>query len=221
MAFVFGKTTTRPGPSNRVTVFVLSSTKSVRKVVGTQNRFLAGLYIPRAGASVALVPKLGRTSGSISGETVLYHEYAHHFMRATLTDRAYPRWFVEGFAEFFGSKRFREDGSVVLGAPAEHRGADRHGLARTGRREVRGSDWRRDQRQRRQHQGIGRRERAIDLGAKAAPELPRLDVRHGRNRRGTRERRDVVTSAGKRRRHGRTSVAVRGRAAPNERATTR
>jgi tetratricopeptide (TPR) repeat protein len=52
---------------------------------------------------------------------VLYHEYAHHFMFARLTARAYPRWFTEGFAEFFAGVRFREDGSVLLGAPATHR----------------------------------------------------------------------------------------------------
>ena len=125
MAFIFGKAKTRPGPSNRVTVFIVSSATKVRKVSGTQNPFVAGMYIPRAGASVALVPKVGRaTHSGMSGETILYHEYAHHFMIANLTDRAYPRWFTEGFAEFFASARFREDGSVVLGAPASHRARD-------------------------------------------------------------------------------------------------
>ncbi len=125
MAFLFGKAKTRPGPSNRVTVFVVSSTKKVRKVSGTENRFVAGLYIPRAGSSVALIPKLGSSSNlNASGETILYHEYAHHFMMANLANRAYPRWFTEGFAEFFASTRFRDDGSVLLGTPAHHRSAE-------------------------------------------------------------------------------------------------
>ena len=55
----------------------------------------------------------------LSGETVLYHEYAHHFMIAGLTARAFPRWFTEGFAEFFAGVRFEKDGSVLLGTPAQ------------------------------------------------------------------------------------------------------
>src|SRR5688572_11699689 len=60
MAFLFGKAQTKPGPSNRVTVFVVSSATKVREVSSVRNRFVAGLYIPRAGSSVALVPKVGR-----------------------------------------------------------------------------------------------------------------------------------------------------------------
>src|SRR5688572_25367795 len=75
MGFLFGKTQTKPGPSNRVTVFVVSSATKVRKVSGTRNPFVAGMYIPRAGSSVALVPKVGRSTHSgMSGETILYHE---------------------------------------------------------------------------------------------------------------------------------------------------
>jgi cytochrome c-type biogenesis protein CcmH/NrfG len=124
MGQVFAKPQTRPGPSNRVTIFVVSSRREVREVLGTRNRFLAGQYIPRAGASVAVVPRMGRASQyELSGEKILYHEYAHHFM-AGLTARAYPRWFSEGFAEFFSGVRFEEDGSILLGTPAAHRAGE-------------------------------------------------------------------------------------------------
>jgi tetratricopeptide (TPR) repeat protein len=112
MAHVYGKRQNKPAPSNRVTVFVLSSAGKVREVTDTKNRFLAGLYRPRAGSSVAFVPRVRGPSGGM----ILYHEYAHHFMFG-LTARALPRWFSEGFAEFFASAKFREDGSVLLGAP--------------------------------------------------------------------------------------------------------
>ena len=61
--------------------------------------------MPRAGSSVAVIPDLRRASSrfDLSGETVLYHEYAHHFMIASLTSRAFPLWFTEGFAEFFAA----------------------------------------------------------------------------------------------------------------------
>ena len=125
MARLFGKQQTKPGPSNRVTIFVVSNASKVREVTGTKNRFMAGIYIPRAGGSVALIPRLRHSSASeMTGEKVLYHEYAHHFMIASLTSRAYPRWFTEGFAEFFGNVIFREDGTVLLGAPAQTRAAE-------------------------------------------------------------------------------------------------
>jgi tetratricopeptide (TPR) repeat protein len=121
MAHVYARKQTKPGPSNRVTVFVLSSKSKVREVTGAQNRFIVGLYRPRAGSSVAFIPRVrGPSRYEISGETVLRHEYAHHFMFG-LTARAFPRWFNEGFAEFFSSAQFRDDGSVLLGTPAKDR----------------------------------------------------------------------------------------------------
>src|SRR5688572_18234521 len=102
MSHVFGAARTKPSPSNRVRIFAVASPATVRRVLGLNNRFVAGVYIPRAGSSVALIPRLKKASKQeLTGETILYHEYAHHFMRAVLTARAYPRWFNEGFAEFF------------------------------------------------------------------------------------------------------------------------
>lgn len=56
MGQLFVRAQTKPGPSNRVTVFIVSSQAKVREVTGTQDRFLAGVYIPGAGSSIALVP---------------------------------------------------------------------------------------------------------------------------------------------------------------------
>jgi len=126
MAHVFRKQQTKPSPSNRVTIFVVSSTGKVREVIGAKNRYISGVYFPRAGSSIAVVPKLMGASSQydMSGETILYHEYAHHFMIAGLTARAYPRWFTEGFAEFFAGVEFKADGRVALGAPPSFRVAE-------------------------------------------------------------------------------------------------
>lgn len=122
MAYRFRIQEEKPSPSNRVTIYVVSSRKKVRKLAASDNRYLAGFYRPRAGGTVAVIPKLGRASSTLelSPETILYHEYAHHFM-AHLTARVFPRWFVEGFAEFFAAVRFESEGGVGLGAPASHR----------------------------------------------------------------------------------------------------
>lgn len=122
MSVVLNKPQVKPSLSNRVTIYVVSSKSKVRDIAGDGNRYLAGVYLPNAGASIAVVPKLkaAQSDHELSGETILYHEYAHHFM-AGLTARAFPRWFSEGFAEYFAGAKFREDGSVAFGAPPMHR----------------------------------------------------------------------------------------------------
>lgn len=124
MTYVHGAQDTKPSPSNRVRIFAVANAATVRKVLGTKQRYLVGVYIPRAGGSVALIPKLENASTyDVSGETVLYHEYAHHFMRV-LTPRAFPRWFTEGFAEFYASSKFNKDGTIAVGAPPFYRAAE-------------------------------------------------------------------------------------------------
>jgi tetratricopeptide (TPR) repeat protein len=125
MAYRFRMQQAKPSPSNRLTIYVVSNPAKIRELVQGNNRYLAGVYLPRAGSAIAVIPKLDRVSSQyeLSPETILYHEYAHHFM-AGLTARAFPRWFVEGFAEFFASVRFEPDGGVGLGAPAYHRAAE-------------------------------------------------------------------------------------------------
>jgi tetratricopeptide (TPR) repeat protein len=120
VAQVLRKHPPKPSPSNRVMIFVVSNETEVQKLIRTQAS-IAGIYRPRAGATVALVPQLrhARAKWELAPETVLFHEYAHHFMYG-ITARAYPRWFVEGFAEFFAGVRFKPD-QVHLGMPATHR----------------------------------------------------------------------------------------------------
>jgi tetratricopeptide (TPR) repeat protein len=124
MAYVYTQARSKPGPSNRVTIFVVSSSSKVRVILGTKDRYLSGFYIPRAGGSIALIPAIRAGSSGFMAETTLFHEYAHHFMRGSLMVRPYPRWFTEGFAEFFAGVRFERDGTVLLGAPANYRGAE-------------------------------------------------------------------------------------------------
>lgn len=127
MAVFLRRPQSRPSPSNRVTVYVVTDATMVRRVAGTDDRYVSGIYLPKAGASIAVVPKLrgARSQYELSGETILYHEYAHHFMWA-ITARTFPRWFVEGFAEYFAGVEFRSDGSVVFGTVAMHRAPELH-----------------------------------------------------------------------------------------------
>ncbi len=120
MQYAYPKNRRTLSPSNRVTVFVVRNIDEVKKLHGGDNKYVAGFYQPRAGGSVAIVPRVDKEPGLSQGERVLLHEYTHHYMFG-LTDRALPLWYTEGFAEFHSTAKFNKDGSVGIGLPAEHR----------------------------------------------------------------------------------------------------
>jgi tetratricopeptide (TPR) repeat protein len=110
-----------PSPSNRVTVYVVKNAAAVRRLMGTDERALRGFYMPRAGGSVAFVPRVEVRSGQPDlSMAVLLHEYAHHFL---ISNSAFPdpRWVAEGAAEFFAATEFEADGGVKIGMPPVHR----------------------------------------------------------------------------------------------------
>ena len=113
---------TVPSPSNRVTIYVVRSAKEVREIHGGDSKYLNGFYLPRAGGSLAIVPRIG--SGSSTRDVAmitLLHEYAHHFLISAQRQQM-PRWVSEGGAEFFASVNFLKDGTVQIGRAAQHRG---------------------------------------------------------------------------------------------------
>jgi len=122
MAFVTGREVEAPSPSNRVTVYAVGGSRTMRKLSGSRN--IAGFYIPRAGGSIAFVQNVRAGHGELDWSmTVLLHEYAHHFLIAS-SRFAMPRWMDEGGAEFFASARFPRNGEVHIGRPAYHRSAE-------------------------------------------------------------------------------------------------
>jgi tetratricopeptide (TPR) repeat protein len=124
MAYVLSLKSEKPSPSNRVTIYVVGDQSDIRKLAGTESRFVAGFYIPRAGGSRAFVQDIRNQRGYPHFSTiVLLHEYAHHFLM-TATPYAMPRWMNEGAAEFFAAAGFEDDGSVLVGRPAQHRGRE-------------------------------------------------------------------------------------------------
>ena len=125
MRYVQGLPNEPVGPANKLTIYVVSSVGAVQKLYGkggSAGSFnLAGFYSPRASGSVAFTPRsAGDNKFDLNAETVLRHEYAHHFMMNNFP-AAYPAWFIEGFAEFNSSARFEKNGGVGIGAPALHR----------------------------------------------------------------------------------------------------
>ena len=113
-----------PSPSNRLTVFVVSSPREVQRIYGEGARHIGGFYLPRAGGSIAVVPRVQLGRGQLDQSMlVLLHEYAHHFLISNSSVIA-PRWYNEGAAEFFASAEFPSAGGIKIGLPAQHRAGE-------------------------------------------------------------------------------------------------
>ena len=123
MTHVLKTTPTKPSPSNRVTVYVVSDQALARRIEGDQSA-MAG-FLPAAGATVALVPLLagGPALDDARPDANVFHGYAHEFL-FSLTSRAFPRWFVEGFAQFFSGVKYLPGGSINLGVAAPPRSSE-------------------------------------------------------------------------------------------------
>jgi hypothetical protein len=106
---------------NRLTIYLLNSAASVDDLTGPKRQYVAGFYRPAAEGSFAVANREKPASvWDLDGQTVLFHEYAHHFMYRNFPVPV-PAWYSEGFAEYAGTADFRRDGTWEWGKFAEHR----------------------------------------------------------------------------------------------------
>ena len=122
MRLTRGVTIEPRGRSNRLKIFVLPNVSAVQQLCGRCGS-VAGFYVPRAGGSIAFTPRQGgdpSDKSDLNADIVLFHEYAHHIMLENFA-AAYPRWFIEGFAEFNSTARVERNGAVQMGSAAQHR----------------------------------------------------------------------------------------------------
>ena len=113
---------TPPTSTNRLTLYVVRDAEDVADALGARGSGIAGVYFGRASGPVSIAnsePK--RSKFALDGRTVFFHEYLHHLMLQDAT-AAYPTWMTEGYAEFFASAEFNNDGSVEFGIPPHYRG---------------------------------------------------------------------------------------------------
>ncbi|RYD50789.1 MAG: hypothetical protein EOP60_11170 [Sphingomonadales bacterium] len=110
------------GKSSRVTVYIVDDTDDVAALIG--DRMVAGFYSPRAGGSLAVVPRTAGSGSDIALKplAILLHEYGHHFMASMWPKSALPAWFIEGFAEFHATALFGKDGGITFGEVPLYRG---------------------------------------------------------------------------------------------------
>lgn len=103
----------------KVKVVMVPSVSEAERLSGILNRDVAGFYLPREEGAIAVVPRVTQNA-IFSGQLVLFHEYAHHFM-LQYSPVAYPAWYVEGFAEITSTASFERPGAITYGKAASHR----------------------------------------------------------------------------------------------------
>lgn len=106
-------------PVVKVRVYLVSGIGDVQRHFGRGESDVAGFYSPREEGALAVVPRT-TGDGTFTGQLVLFHEYAHHYM-LQYTPSAYPSWYVEGFAEIASTASFERKGSITFGKAARHR----------------------------------------------------------------------------------------------------
>lgn len=103
--------------SLKLEVYLLRSRSDLTRSLPEAGRSVAGYYAAQPGFIGAIALQGPRLRDF--ADEILLHEYAHHFMLNYFAN-AYPRWFVEGFAEFVATVEIT-DREVRLGAASAAR----------------------------------------------------------------------------------------------------
>ncbi len=105
----------KPPPPIKLRIYLVSDESTVRELYPVPRPYLAGFYHASPSGGVAIASREhGSGEFALTSDTVLYHEYCHHFM-SQYAPASYPVWYSEGFAEYFSSTTFNRDGSVDIG----------------------------------------------------------------------------------------------------------
>lgn len=91
--------------ARRLPIYLLPRQAELRRVRPSLPANIVGFY----SASIGDVFAMMSVDGDVArGRQVLFHEYAHHFMKQHAA-AAYASWLVEGYAEYFMTARFKPD----------------------------------------------------------------------------------------------------------------
>lgn len=112
-------------PGKRLKIYWVNNAYKIQQLIKGGGGYVQGYYVAATPyGPIAVTPGKKLASGrrhvggneqeGIDPEIVLFHEYGHHFMLQNFPV-AYPQWFVEGFAEYYGYTKFEENGDIILG----------------------------------------------------------------------------------------------------------
>lgn len=119
---------TAPPSPIKLRVYLFPSIAAVGKMAGGDG--VAGYYVRNA-RGLMMVGTRSRPPGAVNArsgpdrvdidsESILLHEYTHHFMYQYFP-ATYPTWYSEGFAEFWGATNILANDVVEVGQPVDYR----------------------------------------------------------------------------------------------------
>lgn len=107
-------------PPRKMPIYLVGNRRGLTRVHPQSGATTMGTYFPTE-EDIFAVAVRGDGSGGVSGDDILMHEYAHHFMLGNFPG-SYPAWFVEGFAEYYMTADIDvRAGKVVLGKYNQNR----------------------------------------------------------------------------------------------------
>lgn len=98
--------------SRKLPIYLVSSRSGLTRVRPGLGANIEGFYIATDEDIFAIARR-------DSEDDTLLHEYAHHFMMQNFS-YPYPAWYIEGFAEYYGTAEFKND-RVNVGMPNDNR----------------------------------------------------------------------------------------------------
>ncbi len=107
---------------NRLTIYLVPRAADAGRLIsGKSGSPIAGWYRPDPEGSYAISHRENvAIKGTPQSQQTLFHEYTHHFMKRYAAG-AFPAWFIEGFAEYYSTVDFTEDGKYQVGKPLHSR----------------------------------------------------------------------------------------------------
>lgn len=88
----------------KLEIYLAAGARDMNRVYPGIGPSVGGFYSSNSGRIYAVV-----NTTVMTGDVVLFHEYAHHFMFQMRGGDAYPSWFVEGFAEYYATADMRSE----------------------------------------------------------------------------------------------------------------
>jgi tetratricopeptide (TPR) repeat protein len=112
---------TRPPSPLKLRVFLMDNADGVAATMAVPFGGVQGYYdAGQRGPFLIGTRSAGGSETGLDPVVVLQHEYSHGFMFEYFP-ATYPTWYVEGFAEFWGTLRILDNDVVEVGQPAGHR----------------------------------------------------------------------------------------------------
>lgn len=105
----------------RIKIYLMQNIGAVADSLPYDVSGIAGYYTttPRGPIAVSTRVATGGQFG-LGAQQVLFHELAHHFMNQYFP-AAYPPWYSEGFADYYGTARILDRDVIEVGHPVENR----------------------------------------------------------------------------------------------------